>query len=141
MAACSICSHVKAKEINRRLLLGQQVPEIADEFHFNRQTLRYHRRKHLPWWKHGRPAVTMTEQLDQLNYELRRLQILAECGEEIGRAVQAVTARRQLIELQARLGGKLDATHKKLMLNSTPIEKSYRVVFEDGVPKTEEVEQ
>jgi transposase-like protein len=141
MAQCSICSHEKAKEINRRLLVGRQVKDIAKEFGFNRQTLRYHRRRHLPWRRENAKAVTVQEQLDELKYELRRLQFLAECGEPIGQAISAVTAQRNVLELEARLAGKLDATHRKLALNGQPIDKSYRVVFTDGVPKTEEVEQ
>lgn len=141
MAQCSICSHKEAREINRRVLTGRQIKETAKEFKINRGTLYSHMRNHLPWRSsRAKPGVTIAEKLADLEFELRRLQILGECGEKIGPAIQAVTARRNLLELEARMAGKLDATHQKLLRGSQPIEGDYEVVFENGRPRTVKVE-
>jgi hypothetical protein len=139
MAQCSVCSNSRAKEINRWLLLGRQGPDVATEFGFKAQTIRWHLRNHLPWRSRRAPKPeTIMEELDVLEFELRRLTVLASCGEAIGGAIQALTARRALIELRARLEGKLDATHKKLALASRAPEGEFEVVFENGRPRTVE---
>jgi len=79
--------------------------------------------------------VTVAEQLEDLKFELYRLQILGECGELESGAIAAVNARRSLLELEARLEGKLDATHRKL-LSATAPEGDYEVVFTNGRPRT-----
>jgi hypothetical protein len=137
MAACSICSNPRAKEINRWLLTGRQMGETAKEFGFNRMTMAYHRRKHLPYRSERAPkAVTVVEQLAELKYELDRLRVLAETGEPIGAAISAVTAKRAVLELEARLAGLMDAHHKKLILNSQQPAGDYRVEFVNGRPRT-----
>jgi hypothetical protein len=137
MAQCTICSHEKARDINRLLLTRGQVKAVALEFGLNRGTVFNHLRKHLPWRsrRHPKPA-TIAEKLEQLEFELRRLQVLAESGESIGAAIQALNARRAVVELEARLEGRLDATHRKLMMAARPPEGNLEVIFENGKPKT-----
>jgi hypothetical protein len=78
------------------------------------------------------------EQLEDLKFELRRLQVLGECGESVTGAIAAVNARRQVLELEARLSGLLDAHHKKLILNSQQPTGDYEVTFENGKMRTVE---
>src|ERR1700691_4662982 len=111
MARCSICAHTKGREINRRLLLGEQAQIVAAEYGFNAQTLRYHRRKHLPWRKEGIKAVTADEKMAELEYQLGRLRALAEAGEKVDQALRVLVAQRNLLELQMRKQGFLGATH------------------------------
>ena len=141
MAQCQVCSNARAKELNRWLLTGRQVSAVAKEFGFNVQAIRWHRRNHLPYrsrWE--KKPVTVSEQLEELKYQLDRLRVLAETGEPIGVAIQAVTAKRMVLELEARLEGKLDATHKKLALASRVPEGNFRVEFTNGKAKTVAVE-
>ena len=79
------------------------------------------------------------EKLADLEFECRRLQALAEAGEDIGRAINAVTARRQVLELEMRTTGKLDATHSKLMMATRAPEGDYEVEFVGGRAKTKKV--
>jgi len=137
MAQCSICSHKDAREINRRVLTGRQIKDTANEFGLNRGTLYAHMRNHLPWRSaRAKPGETVAEKMADLDFELRRLQVLAECGEKIGPAIQAVTARRSLLELQMRSEGLLDATHRKLIMSNRPMDGEFKVIFENGKPKT-----
>jgi transposase-like protein len=137
MALCSICSNAKAREVNVRLLRGARVKDTAREFGLSYQMVRHHRRYCLPWRSVRTPKpVTCEEQLEALKYELARLQVLGEAGESISGALAAVRERRAVLELEMRVGGKLDATHKKLLLNSKAPEGDYEVIFVNGQPKT-----
>jgi len=121
MALCRICIDEHVKEINRAILGGNQPPKaIAERFGFAFWQVKDHRRKHLPWRNPKRPApVTVEEQMVDLKLELRRLQVLAECGENVGGALAVVRQRQSLLELEARMGGLLDATHKRLLTCTT----------------------
>jgi hypothetical protein len=141
MASCSICSDARAREINRWLLTGRRGSDTAREFGFEAQTIRWHRRRHLPYRnpKFGKPE-TIHERLEELNYELARLQVLAECGEKISGAIQAVRERRAALELAMRFEGRLDATHRRLLRATQPLEGDYKVEFVNGKPRTVPVE-
>jgi|HubBroStandDraft_1064217.scaffolds.fasta_scaffold417249_1 hypothetical protein len=137
MARCATCSHVKHREINRRLLLGEQAQLVGADFGIKAHTLRYHRRWHLPWRNaNAKKPETVQEKLQELEYELHRLQVLGECGEKIGPAIQAATARRNLFELEARMGNLLGATHMKLFPAKTELDQDMEVIFENGRPRT-----
>jgi hypothetical protein len=136
MARCSICAHMKSREVNRRLLLGEQAQIVAAEYGFNAQTLRYHRRRHLPWRKEGSKAVTADEKMVDLEYQLGRLRALAESGERVDQAVRVLVAQRNLLELQMRKQGYLGATHMKLFPAKTDLDEDMEVIFENGRPRT-----
>ena len=139
MAVCTVCVHEKVKEINVALLSGQMVKATSVKYGLKRWTLTQHRRKHLPWRNpKAAPAVTVQEKLEELGLDLRRLQLLAECGEDVGKAVAVVRQRQSLLELEARMGHLLGATHKKL-LPATAIEGDYAVEFINGRPVTRRV--
>jgi transposase-like protein len=137
MALCSICSNAKARQINLRLLTGARIKATAEEFGLSFQMVRHHRRYCLPW-RHARTpkAQTIQEKLEELDYELRRLTVLGECGDKIGPAIQAVVARRGVLELQARMENLLGATHRKLFPPKMELEEDYEVIFENGSPRT-----
>lgn len=136
MAQCKVCSHSRAKEINRLLLTGTPVARVAKAASMCRGTVWHHFQKHLPWRPQRRPKpVTIQEQIEDLKFELHRLQILGECGEAVGGAVTALRERRQVLELEARLEGKLDATHRKL-LTASAAPGEFEVVFVDGRART-----
>jgi hypothetical protein len=137
MAQCTICSSKEARSINVLLLTGSQISTVMKQFGFSRAVVSAHQRHHLPWRSRRAPKPeTILEELEFMELELRRLTVLAECGQPIGGAIQALNARRSVLELRARLSGSLDATHKKLALAAKPVD--YEVTFENGKMKTVE---
>jgi hypothetical protein len=139
MAQCIVCSNPRGKEVNRWLLTGRQITETAKEFGFKPATLSWHRRNHLPWRSRRAPKPqTIMEELELMEFELRTLTVLSQCGEPIGSAIQALTARRAVLELRARLEGRLDATHRKLALANRAPEGDFEVVFSGGKARTVE---
>jgi hypothetical protein len=136
MARCATCANVKHREINRRLLLGEQAQIVAADFGIKAQTLRYHRRWHLPWRKEGKKAVTADEKMAELEYQLGRLRALAEAGERVDQPLRVMVAQRNLLELQMRKEHLLGATHRKLFPQREDLQEEYEVVFSGGSPRT-----
>jgi hypothetical protein len=133
MAQCQICSSEKVKAVNVWILTGRREAATAKEFGFDPQSIRYHKRHHLPFRSRKvKKAETVEEKLGELEFELARLRVLAMSGEKVGEALRVVTAQRALFELELRMGHKV-TSHRKL-LPATPMdgEESYRVEFRDG---------
>lgn len=136
MAQCSVCSHERAKEINKWVLTGRQIKAASVAFGINRGTLYSHMRNHLPWKSSRKPpGVTIAEQMTDLKMELSRLQILAEAGDDVDGPLKVLRERRMTLELEARMQNELGSTHAKLMPRGQP-EGDYEVKFEGGRPKT-----
>jgi hypothetical protein len=136
MARCSICSHQRVREINTDLLTHRRRKEICDLYSVNRECLGQHARKHIPWRDpRAKKAVTLPEKMADLEYELERLQVLAECDIRFDatESIKVITARRSLLELQMRAGGMLD-THKPVKF-AQPLGE-HKVVFENGRART-----
>jgi hypothetical protein len=136
---CKTCTHAKRIEIDRHLLEGKSTSMVAKAAGLSEKSVRAHRTLHLPWRpQHFRKAESVGEQLADLRFEAQRLQALGECGVNVSHAVTALRERRQILELEARMSGSLDATHKKLINASKDPTggTDYEVVFVDGRPKT-----
>lgn len=137
MAQCRICSDPRARQINLKLLTGARIFPTAKEYGYKFGSMRYHRQYHLPYRSAKTPkAQTIQEKLEELDYELARLQILGECGDKIGPAIQAVVARRGVLELTARVENLLGATHRKLFPAKMDLDEDMEVIFENGSPRT-----
>lgn len=115
MAICLVCSHEKNREINFALLRGAMATVTAKKFGVPVQTLCRHRRLHLrlrlrsSQGKSRQPS-TLEEKLAAIDADLQRLQLEAECSKgvaNIDAALRVLKARRELIELEAKLAGKL----------------------------------
>jgi hypothetical protein len=136
---CRICSDERKKEINLAMLHGQTTKAVATKYGLNLWTARNHRKKCLPWRNpREKAAESVPEQMAELKRELWRLQLLAECGENVAGALAVVRQRQSLLELVARTNGLLDASHKKLALQSRPPAGDCRVEFVNGKPRTVE---
>jgi hypothetical protein len=139
---CTVESHEKCKEINRALLGGKTCRAVSREFGVSWQVIRRHRSKCLPWRSpKAKQPETVEEKMADLNLELKRLQFLAEAGESVREALAVVRQRQSLLELEARAGGLLDPTHKKLMLANKPPTGKFTAVFDGGRPRMVAVEE
>jgi hypothetical protein len=133
--------HAKRLEIDRQLLHGMSTARIAKDMDLNEKSVQAHRQKHLPWRPQNfRKAESVGDRLADLRFEAERLRALGECGVAVNQALGALREERALLELQARLGGMLDATHRKLLNNSKDPAggTDYEVVFVGGRPRTVE---
>lgn len=144
MSQCTVCSHQRVREINLDLLMHRQRKLIAKQFKVSVFSLSTHARKHIPFRppRLGKP-VTPQEKLESLQFELQRLQLLAECDIRFNanEALKVFAARRTLLELELRAAGFLDATHQKLLHQAKqPLMGEHRVIFENGRARTVAVE-
>lgn len=115
MSVCSICSHEKNREINYALLRGALVTATAKKFGVPVQTLARHRRIHLRFKLRSargktQPPSTLEEKLAAIDADLQRLQLEAECSKgvaNIDAALRVVKARQNLLELEAKIVGRM----------------------------------
>jgi hypothetical protein len=142
MAQCRICSSQRQGQINKLLLTGTQIAEVARECGLPYQTVQNHFHKHLPWRPERRKKPeTVAEKMSDLEYQYERLRLLAEAGEPVGGALRVLQAQKSLLELEMRAEGKLDPTNKKKMLAAPSADQDFEVIFTNGRPRTVAIEK
>jgi len=137
MARCTICSHVRIREINTDLLNHRRRKEICELYNLSAERLGVHARKHIPYRDpRAKKPVTTQEKLDLLSYELERLQVLAESDPRFNatESIKVIAARRSVLELEMRAQGMMD-THKPVKFGK-PMEGEHKVIFENGRART-----
>jgi len=123
-------------DINKRLLMGQSSTVLGPEYGIKVPTMRYHRRRHLPW-RHrlAKRPKTIKEKMDYLEYRHECLLVLAHCGEKISEPLRVLQAERILLELEMRSAHLLES-HRPIIPSKDTIEQGFEISFEDGRPKT-----
>jgi hypothetical protein len=122
---CSICEHEKVEEINKALLEGVSLRDLAGRYSVSKTALHRHKESHLPAeLTKAREAQEVTKAdslLDQV-IELRdkALSILdkAEQAGDLRTALQGVREAKGCLELLARLQGELqEQTTVNVLIN------------------------
>ena len=111
---CTVCEHEKVEEINRLLLEGVSLRDIAGQYSISKTALHRHKKDHLPAKlvkaQEAREIAKADSLLDQVT-ELRdkALSILdkAEQAGDLRTALQGVREAKGCLELLARLQGEL----------------------------------
>ena len=111
---CTVCEHEKVEEINRLLLEGVSLRDIAGQYSISKTALHRHKKDHLPAKlvkaREAREIAKADSLLDQVT-ELRdkALSILtkAEKAGDLRTALQGIKEARGCLELLARLQGEL----------------------------------
>ncbi len=111
---CTVCEHEKVEEINRLLLKGVPLRDLAGRYSVSKTALHRHKKSHLPAeLTKAREAQDVTKAdslLDQV-IELRNkaLSILAKAEQagDLRTALQGVREAKGCLELLARLQGEL----------------------------------
>jgi predicted RNA-binding Zn ribbon-like protein len=114
---CTICTHPKRSEIDRRLLTGEPVRTIvraiAGHVPISKTSLQRHQRHVSEAISKSQEAVEIAHgddrvsELQQLASEARRLQAKAEADGDTRTAIAALRELTRLIELRARVAGEL----------------------------------
>ena len=137
---CNVCQSRDCAKVDVLILHGYADAVIRRDFGmgFPVETLSVHRRKHIPWLD---PNVEHSEE-EVLKFEGERLQWLAECGDDVGKAItvwktrhDAMVARiredRQQRELAARLSGQISGPHKA-QLAAPELAGGFEISFQEG---------
>ncbi len=111
---CTVCEHEKVEEINRLLLEGVSLRDLAGRYSVSKTALHRHKESHLPAEltkaREAREIAKADSLLDQVT-ELRdkALSILdkAEQAGDLRTALQGVREAKGCLELLARLQGEL----------------------------------
>ena len=114
---CTICTHPKHTEIDRRLLAGEPVRAIvraiAGHVPISKTSLQRHQRHVSEAISKSHEAAEivhgdeLVSELQQLASEARRLQAKAEADGDTRTAIAALRELTRLIELRARVAGDL----------------------------------
>jgi len=121
---CSICGHEKVEEINRLLLEGVSLRDIAGQYSISKTALHRHK-KHIPATlakaQEAREVAKADSLLDQVA-ELRdkALSILAKAEQagDLRTALQGVREAKGCLELLAKLQGELqEQTTVNILIN------------------------
>ena len=144
---CTVCEHEKVEEINKALLEGVSLRDLAGRYSVSKTALHRHKESHLPAkLVKAREAQEVTKAdslLDQV-IELRdkALSILAkaERAGELRTALQGVREAKGCLELLARLQGELqEQTTVNVLIN--PQWLSLRTVILEALDRYPEARQ
>ena len=122
---CTVCEHEKVEEINRLLLEGVSLRDLAGRYSVSKTALHRHKQDHLPAKlvkaQEAREIAKADSLLDQVT-ELRdkALSILtkAEKAGDLRTALQGIKEARGCLELLAKLQGELqEQTTVNILIN------------------------
>lgn len=113
---CTICSHNNRTEIEEALLKGEQsFRRIAAQYAVTEQSLRRHKKDHLPAAMTAARATQEATRADDLLAQVQQLQVKAldllrkaEAQGDLRAALQGIGQARGCLELLARLLGELN---------------------------------
>ena len=127
---CTVCSHPKLVNIDRHLLRGDKLKNIAHRFHLSEDAVGRHRR-------HMRTAMlkaegaaekpdlvygqTLIDEVKAIKADAERLQLEAESRRDIRAALQAIRERVGIVELQAKLMGEIQTGNRNVTVNVAAI--------------------
>ena len=109
---CTVCAHVDLEEINKLLLSGTSLRDIAGQYDLSKTALARHKESHIPELLLKSQEVKETLQadnlLDQIVYyesEARRFKELAESRGDLELALKAVDRALKCLDLFAKARG------------------------------------
>ena len=116
---CTICADARVAEVDRQLVSGTSLRNIAEQFRFAVTSLHRHKHRHVPAAlakARGAQQVAEAEgllgQLQELTVEARRLKSKAENKGDLRTALSAIRELVRMVELLAKLRGELDESPK-----------------------------
>jgi hypothetical protein len=111
---CSICNHEKVEEINRLLLEGVSLRDIAGRYSVSKTSLGRHKKQHIPAAMSKAVGAHEAAQADDLLAQVVSLRdkalsilIKAEKAGDLRTALQGVREAKGCLELLAKLQGEL----------------------------------
>jgi hypothetical protein len=118
---CTICNHQEREAINKALLAGEPLRNIAARTGTSATALHRHKAEHMPATLAKAQEARDTAQADDLLAQVRRLQVVtmdilahAYQAQDLRTALQAVGQARGNLELLGRLAGELEAESVKV---------------------------
>ena len=116
---CTICTHPEATAIDRALIAGTPLRNIAEQFRLAVTSLHRHKNAHIPAaLARAKDAAdvagadSLLARLEELTSEAHRLKGKAERRGDIRTALSAVRELVRMVELLAKLRGELDESPK-----------------------------
>jgi len=127
---CTVCSHPKLLNIDRQLLRGDTLKNIAHRFHLSEDAVGRHRRHMRTAMLKAEAAAektdliygqTLIDEVKAIKADAERLQLEAEGRRDIRGALQAIRERVSIVELQAKLMGEIQTGNRSVTVNVATI--------------------
>jgi len=139
---CSICTHEKRDEIDRSLIEGVALRNIAKQYGVSHDALHRHKKNHLSKEvqktakkqaaKREKKAVTLLERLVELQKEARNILDTAK-GSSPNVALSAIRELSRLLELEAKLVGELQ--NQRVNVNILQVNSSAVIFLQKKHPQ------
>ena len=118
---CTVCHHARRDSMDKLLLRGEQINSVARQFSVSPDAIFRHK-KHMQLVMAKAAAVTelkdvaygssLLAEIARIRADAERLQLESESRRDLRGALRAIQTRLTVIELEARLTGRIDAGQK-----------------------------
>lgn len=112
---CTVCTHADLQEINRQLVCGEPIADVARKYALSWDAVDRHRKNHLPDALVASPSaeeVTQADnllaQIEQYKTEINEMKDEARAGGNLDLALKAIDRALKAIELQSKVQGLID---------------------------------
>src|SRR5690242_8488304 len=123
---CTICHHHRRDAMDKALLRGEQLKAVARRYGVSDDALGRHR-KHMQMVIAKAAAVVeqkdlaygsaLLAEIGRIRADAERLQIESERRQDIRGALRAIHERLAVVELEAKLSGKIETGQKNVTIN------------------------
>ncbi|MBT9171744.1 MAG: hypothetical protein DDT21_00113 [Syntrophomonadaceae bacterium] len=123
---CRVCKHKRVEEINRELLEGETLRNIAEKFSTSTTALHRHKTEHIPasmvlsqGAREAARADTLLEQVSALRDKAVSILVAAERAGDLRTALLGIREAKGCLELLARISGEL--TPERILVQAGPV--------------------
>lgn len=121
---CTVCGHAQRAEIDRELVAGAGCRDIAGRFGLSKSSVERHKGDHVPELLRKAEEAEQVANADDLLAKVKHLEAdakrigkAAEGARDYRGALQGIRELTRIVELQARLMGKLQETQVNILIN------------------------
>lgn len=123
---CRVCKHKRVEEINRELLEGETLRNIAEKFSTSTTALHRHKTEHIPasmvlsqGAREAARADTLLEQVSALRDKAVSILVAAERAGDLRTALLGIREAKGCLELLAKITGEL--APEKILIQAGPV--------------------
>ena len=151
---CTICTHHRRDSMDKQSLRGEQLKSVARHFSVSEDALGRHE-THADCDREGCGSgrsenvaygSALLAEIGRIRADAERLQLESERRHDVRGALRAIHERLAVVELEAKLSGKIDSSQRNLTINVQAISPEEAVQYahdilelfgDSGVPPRE----
>jgi hypothetical protein len=135
---CTICTHHRRDGMDKLLLCGEQLKAVARRYSVSEDALGRHKRHMqlviakaaaLVDQKDVAYGSALLAEIARIRADAERLQLESERRQDVRGALRAIHERLAVVELEAKLSGQIDASHRNVTINVQTISPEEAVEY------------